>query len=134
MSIQPERLLKDMRALAEIGRFRTGVHRPALSRSDMEARAWLRGKMIDAGLQADIDGVGNVYGRMRGRSRSVLIGSHSDTVPYGGWLDGALGVIYGLEIARCFAGMKGPLGIDVVSFQDEEGTFFPFLGSRAFCG
>jgi len=63
------------------------------------------------------------------------VGSHTDTVPYGGWLDGALGVVYALEIARCVAesGVRG-MGVDVVSFQDEEGTFLGFVGSSLFCG
>jgi len=134
MPIRPDRLMGDMRALAAIGRFETGVHRPAFSKDDMAARQWLRGKMDEAGLDATIDGAGNVYGRVRGRTRTVLIGSHSDTVPYGGWLDGAMGVIVGLEVARAVAEMGGKLGVDVVAFQDEEGTFLPFLGSRAFCG
>ena len=84
---------------------------------------------------AEIDCYGNVYGRAINAERTVLIGSHSDTVPFGGWLDGALGVIYGLEIARCVAESGGKTcGVDVISFQDEEGTYLPFLGSRSFCG
>jgi N-carbamoyl-L-amino-acid hydrolase len=103
MPIHPDRLIGDLRALAEIGKYQTGVHRPAFSAEDMAAREWLRDKLIEAGLTAEIDGVGNLYGRMPHAQEAVIIGSHSDTVPYGGWLDGALGVIYGLEIARCVA-------------------------------
>jgi N-carbamoyl-L-amino-acid hydrolase len=67
--------------------------------------------------------------------RAVLVGSHTDSVPFGGWLDGSLGTIYGLEIARCFVERgKGAIGVDSVSFQDEEGTFLSLLGSRSFCG
>lgn len=135
MPINAERLLSDLRELARIGQFKTGVHRPAFSRDDMAARMWLRDKLLQAGLEASIDGIGNVYGRMAGADETVLVGSHTDTVPYGGWLDGALGVIYALEIARCVreAGTKRT-GVDVVSFQDEEGTFLGFLGSCVFCG
>ena len=63
----------------------------------------------------------------------VLIGSHSDTQPEGGWLDGSYGIICGLEIARAAqeAGLKG---IAMVSFADEEGTFEPLLGSRVWSG
>jgi N-carbamoyl-L-amino-acid hydrolase len=135
MPIRPDRLLADMRALAAIGQHMTGVNRPAFSDADIAAREWLRNKMMNAGLAAEIDCYGNVYGRAINADRTVVIGSHSDTVPFGGWLDGAMGVIYGLEIARCIteSGSQS-CGIDVISFQDEEGTYLPFLGSRAFCG
>ena len=55
----------------------------------------------------------------------MLIGSHTDTVPSGGWLDGAMGVMYGLEIARASleAGAPTAIGVDVISFADEESTF-----------
>ena len=135
MPIRPDRLLADMRALAAIGQYKTGVDRPAFTDADIAARKWLQRKMADAGLASEIDRYGNVYGRAVNAKRAVLIGSHSDTVPFGGWLDGALGVIYGLEIARCVteSGSQS-CGIDVISFQDEEGTYLPFLGSRSFCG
>ena len=135
MSIKPDRLIGDLRALAEIGKYQTGVHRPAFSAEDIAAREWLRDKLVEAGLAAEIDGVGNVYGRMTSAEKAVIVGSHSDTVPYGGWLDGALGVIYGLEIARCVAESGATrLGVDVVSFQDEEGSYLGLMGSRLFCG
>ena len=136
MLIRAERLIADLRELATIGKFETGVDRPAFSPDDMRAREWLRAKLHEAGLSAVIDDAGNVYGRMPKVGRAVLVGSHTDTVPRGGWLDGSLGVIYGLEIARCFAehGPVNETGVDVVSFQDEEGTYLAFYGSRKFCG
>ena len=135
MQIDPDRLIADMRALAVIGKYKSGVDRPAFTDADIAARKWLQRKMTDAGLASEIDRYGNVYGRATYAKRAVLIGSHSDTVPFGGWLDGALGVIYGLEIARCVAESSGKTcGVDVISFQDEEGTYLPFLGSRSFCG
>lgn len=135
MQINPERLIDDLRELASFGCYKTGVNRPAFSSADMAAREWLRGKMAAIGLDAVIDAVGNVYGRMDSATQAVLIGSHSDTVPFGGWLDGSLGVICALEIARCVAETgAAPFGVDVISFQDEEGTYLSFLGSRAFCG
>ncbi|MGA7971340.1 MAG: M20 family metallo-hydrolase [Pseudolabrys sp.] len=135
MPIKPDRLIGDLRALAEIGKYQTGVHRPAFSAEDIAAREWLRDKLVEAGLAAEIDGVGNVYGRTTSAEKAVIVGSHSDTVPYGGWLDGALGVIYGLEIARCVAESGATkLGVDVVSFQDEEGSYLGLMGSRLFCG
>jgi beta-ureidopropionase / N-carbamoyl-L-amino-acid hydrolase len=136
MMIRPERLIANLRELATIGKFQTGVDRPAYSPDDMRAREWLRQKFSEAGLAAEIDSAGNVYGRMTKVARAVLVGSHSDSVPKGGWLDGSLGVIYGLELARCFAehGPVNGVGLDVVSFQDEEGTFLALYGSRTFCG
>jgi N-carbamoyl-L-amino-acid hydrolase len=133
--VNGDRLLSDLRQLASFGRFKTGVDRVALSPTDLEARHWLLRRMREAGLEPQMDEVANVYGRDPSAKRTLLIGSHTDTVPKGGWLDGALGVIYGLEIARAAMerGDRSPIGIDVISFQDEEGTFLAFLGSRTFC-
>ncbi len=132
--INGARLIADLRELASIGGYRTGVDRTALSGADIEARRWLVDKLDRAGLDAAMDRVGNVLGRAPDVTRTILIGSHTDTVPRGGWLDGALGVGYALEIARSAIEDGGPssIGIDVVSFEDEEGTFLPFLGSRSF--
>ncbi len=101
--IDPQRLLSDLRTLRSIGAHGPGVVRPAFSTADMEARRWLRARYAEAGLDATIDGVGNVFGRSRQPGKALLIGSHSDTQPTGGWLDGALGVIYGLEVVRALA-------------------------------
>jgi beta-ureidopropionase / N-carbamoyl-L-amino-acid hydrolase len=133
--INAARLIAHLRELATIGKFGTGVDRVALSPADIEARRWLMERMCEAGLAAQMDSVGNVYGRYPNADRAVLIGSHTDTVPKGGWLDGALGVVYGLEIARATieAGGVSRVGVDVVAFQDEEGSFLPCLGSRSFC-
>jgi N-carbamoyl-L-amino-acid hydrolase len=133
--VNGDRLLSDLRQLASFGRFKTGVDRVALSPADLEARRWLMQRMQEAGLEPHMDEVANVYGRHPNAKRALLIGSHTDTVPRGGWLDGALGVVYGLEIARAAreGGDSSPIGIDVISFQDEEGTFLAFLGSRTFC-
>ena len=132
--INGNRLISDLRELARIGAYQTGVDRTALSAKDIEARRWLVDKLTHAGLDAEMDRVGNVLGRAPNAAKSVLIGSHTDTVPKGGWLDGALGVGYALEIARSAIEENAPVatGIDVISFQDEEGTFLPFLGSRSF--
>jgi beta-ureidopropionase / N-carbamoyl-L-amino-acid hydrolase len=136
VAIVGERLLADLDALRRIGQDRTGVHRPALSDADLAARRWLAGRMGEIGLEPTIDGLGTVLGRSAASGPAVLVGSHTDSVPHGGWLDGALGVAYGLEIARAFKDdpATAHLAVDVVSFQDEEGTFYPCLGSRAFVG
>ena len=121
--INGKRLLADLRELAGIGGFKTGVDRVALSAKDIEARRWLVDKLTAAGLQASMDRVGNVRGRAPDAKQAILIGSHTDTVPKGGWLDGALGVGYGLEIARSAIEANEPhaVGVDVISFEDEEG-------------
>jgi N-carbamoyl-L-amino-acid hydrolase len=134
--INGKRLIADLRRLAQFGAAGTGVNRVSFSSADLEARLWLREQMRSAGLDAAIDAVGNVRGVTPQAARAVVIGSHTDTVPMGGWLDGAMGVLYGLEIARARieAGRQARIGVDVVSFQDEEGTYLPCLGSRSFCG
>jgi N-carbamoyl-L-amino-acid hydrolase len=92
--------------------------------------------MAEAGLNATIDGVANVLGRSPNAGPALLIGSHSDTQPKGGWLDGAMGVIYGLEIARAL--LEHPdtshLAVDAVAWSDEEGTYTSCLGASSFVG
>jgi len=135
LKIKPERLMKDLRDLAEIGKLTTGVSRTSLSNADLEARHWLLKRMSDADLEATIDNVGNVHGQINTDAKTVIIGSHTDSVPVGGWLDGSLGVIYGLEIARTVmeTGYHNKIGIHALSFMDEEGTYLACLGSRKFC-
>ena len=128
-AIDPTRLLRDLYAAREIGKYKTGVHRPTFSPADVEARHWLAARITEAGLDASIDGIGNVYGRDPTPGRKLLIGSHMETQNHAGWLDGALGVIYGLEVARSLG-----RGIDVAGWADEEGHFGSFIGSRSFCG
>ena len=134
--IDPQRLMNDLRHLRTIGKHGTGVVRPAFSTKDMEARQWLLDRMEEAGLETTMDGVANVFGRSPHPGRGILIGSHTDTQPQGGWLDGSLGVIYGLEIARAFAQDRttAHFAVDVASWSDEEGTYMGMLGSRSFCG
>ncbi|WP_250455643.1 Zn-dependent hydrolase [Caballeronia sp. ATUFL_M2_KS44] len=134
--INPTRLLNDLKTLRTFGATGPGVVRLSLTPVDMEARRWLVERMSDAGLDASIDGVGNVFGRSRNPGPALLIGSHTDTQPTGGWLDGALGVMFGIEIARALAECDATkhLAVDVASWIDEEGTFAGFLGSRSFVG
>lgn len=136
IKVDVDRLLDDLRTLAQFGKTGPGVNRLSFTPEDIAARAWLLQRMADAGLDARIDGVGNVLGQTPGATRSVLIGSHTDTVPNGGWLDGAMGVIYGLEIARALieSGASPNGGVDVISFADEESAYIGTLGSRSFVG
>jgi N-carbamoyl-L-amino-acid hydrolase len=135
------RVVADLRRLAEFGRYKTGVHRPTYSPEDTASRRWLADKFAEAGLDPVIDGIGNVFGRNPRASRVLLVGSHSETQPHGGWLDGALGVIYALEAARALAadpssagvGLDG-VGVEAVAWADEEGHYGNMLGSRSFTG
>jgi len=129
--IDGQRVVADLKRLAEFGRYKTGVHRPTYSPVDVESRQWLAEKFREAELDTVIDGIGNVIGRNRRARYRLLVGSHSETQPYGGWLDGSLGVIYGLELARAFAG-DPDCGIEVAAWADEEGHYGNFLGSRSF--
>ena len=134
--INGERLLADLNRIADFGRYQTGVHRPHLSPQDVESRHWLAGRMKEAGLEPVIDGVGNVIGRSPKTGPRLLMGSHTDTQPRGGWLDGVMGVIYGLEVARALA--EDPetahLAVDVASWADEEGHWGGMIGSKSFIG
>ena len=134
--IQGARLLTDLKRLAEFGKYKTGVHRPTYTPDDMAARRWLMGRMTDAGLEPVIDGIGTVLGRSKTTGPRLLLGSHVETQPYSGWLDGAMGVLYGLEVARAFAEdtATAGLGIEVGAWADEEGHYGSLLGSRSFCG
>ncbi len=118
--IDPARFLADLHALRRFGAVGAGVVRPAFSAPDIAARDWLAGRMAEAGLTVRWDAMGNLFGLSEGPS--LLLGSHSDSQPTGGWLDGALGVIAALEVARAAREAGGP-AISVVSFQDEEGRF-----------
>jgi N-carbamoyl-L-amino-acid hydrolase len=133
-TIDGERVIADLKRLAEFGRYKTGVHRPTYSPVDVESRHWLAEKLGEAGLDTVIDGIGNVIGRNPSARQRLLVGSHSETQPYGGWLDGSLGVIYGLELARAFAADPScaGLGIEVAAWADEEGHYGNYLGSRSF--
>lgn len=123
------RFLQDLHELRRIGAFKTGVHRPTYSPQDMESRRWLMRQMEAVGLEASIDGIGNVFGRHKGSGSHLLVGSHIESQNEAGWLDGALGVVAGLALAR--AGLP----VDVCAFADEEGHFEGgFLGSRSIIG
>ncbi|MEP2680349.1 MAG: hydantoinase/carbamoylase family amidase [Sulfitobacter sp.] len=133
MKIDAARFFKDLHDLRAIGAAGVGkgVVRPAYSAADVEAREWLAGRMRDAGLTVEVDAMGNLFGLAEGPS--ILLGSHSDSQPEGGWLDGALGVIAALEVARAAQEAGGP-AVSVVSFQDEEGRFGLTTGSTVWSG
>ncbi|MCW8084983.1 Zn-dependent hydrolase [Sabulicella glaciei] len=126
--VDTERFLKDLNELRRIGQFKTGVHRPTFSPEDMESRHWLVARLEECGLEASIDGIGNVFGRHKGPGPHLLVGSHIETQNQAGWLDGALGVMSGVALAR--AGLP----VDVIAFADEEGHYGSFIGSRSATG
>ncbi len=136
--IDIERLKNDLEELGRIGRDeRGGVNRPSFSAADLEARAWLKKKIEEAGLCYRQDGAGNQFGRLECARKTVMAGSHIDTVPNGGMFDGAVGVLAALECARRIGEEKTPLAkaLEIASFTDEEGNLVgDFLGSRAFMG
>jgi beta-ureidopropionase / N-carbamoyl-L-amino-acid hydrolase len=129
--IDTARFLSDLHHLRSFGAQGTGVVRQAYSEPDLAARDWLAGRMAEAGLSVQFDPMGNLFGLADGPS--LLLGSHTDTQPTGGWLDGALGVIAALEVARAARETGGP-AISVVSFQDEEGRFGGTTGSAVWSG
>lgn len=129
MPVDHKRFLSDLHMLRTFGASGVGkgVVRPAYSQADIAARKWLARRMAEAGLTPHFDPVGNLFGLADGPS--LLMGSHSDSQPEGGWLDGALGVIAALEVAR-----SSDRPISVVSFQDEEGRFGVTTGSAVWSG
>lgn len=126
--IDTARFLSDLHDLRKIGTFKTGVHRPTYSPEDMESRRWLMARMAECGLDPAMDGIGNVIGRHKGPGPHLLVGSHIESQNEAGWLDGALGVVAGLALAR--AGLP----VDVVAWADEEGHYGGFIGSRSWIG
>ncbi|MAC78019.1 MAG: Zn-dependent hydrolase [Rhodobacteraceae bacterium] len=133
MRIQPDRFLTDLHKLRSFGASGVGkgVIRRAYSDADLAARDWLAEQIRAAGLTPHFDEMGNLFGLAEGPS--LLMGSHSDSQPEGGWLDGALGVIAALEVARAAKEAGGP-AVSMVSFEDEEGRFGVTTGSAVWCG
>jgi N-carbamoyl-L-amino-acid hydrolase len=128
----------DLRALGRIGRVPSGgLTRRTFSPEYGEAVRWLRELMTQAGLAARVDAVGNVIGRLGPQQGpAVISGSHIDTVPDGGWLDGAYGVLSAVECARALREADVALrhAFEVIALVDEEGAYLSLFGSRAITG
>ena len=141
-AISRQRLLTRVTQLARFGALPGGgVTRSAWSPPHEEARAWLLDEIRGAGLTAWVDPAGNVFGglgvdRFGAERPVVMTGSHIDTVPEGGTLDGALGVLTGLECLQAIreAGAAHQRPLVVAAWSDEEGRYGSLFGSRAFCG
>ncbi len=140
LSIHLERLKENMRFLAKYGYQAAdhGIYRMAFTDADMKSRHWLQEQMKELGMAVRMDGAGNVIGHWPpdNRESAVIIGSHTDTVPCGGHLDGSLGVLIGLECARVIieSQLRTTHPIEVISFSDEEGRFGGMFGSQALTG
>ncbi len=137
ITIDRDRLTADIAALGRFGATdRGGVNRTVYSEADLAARAWLAERCAQAALGFRVDAIGNCFVTLEGRDPSapkVWTGSHIDTVPDGGRLDGAFGVLAGLECLRTLheAGFTPTATLEVVAFADEEGAYASFVGSRA---
>jgi allantoate deiminase len=130
-------VVTNLRELAKLTSTADGAQRLAWGPVWREARQWFNGKLAELGIVPEIDAAGNSWATLRGASdRTVIIGSHLDSVPNGGWLDGALGVMVGLEALRVFKGQQPPVTLKVVDWADEEGARFgrSLLGSAAAAG
>src|SRR5665647_2367502 len=105
------------------------------SEPHMRSLQWLAQRLPEAGLVADIDGIGNVLGTSAKPGPKLLAGSHLESQNYAGWLDGPLGVVYALEAARLINPDPNAKGaVEVAAWCDEEGHFGSFLGSRSYVG
>src|SRR5215510_7346938 len=132
-----ERVVADLRELAARTSTPEGAQRLAWGPVWREAREWFRGKVSELGLRVETDAAGNNWVTLPGASpRTVIVGSHLDSVPNGGWLDGCLGVLAALEALRMHAGSKPPVTLTLVDWADEEGARFgrSLLGSGAAAG
>lgn len=141
LRINLDRLSRDLQDLAKIG-FREedqGIYRMAFTAADMAGKAWLENRLHEAKLPSWRDGAENVWSRVDGLvpgRPAVIIGSHLDTVPCAGALDGSLGVLVGLECLRVLRerGVTLDCPVELVAFSDEEGRFGGMLGSEAVTG
>jgi len=140
MPLNPKRTIAELKELRELTADENGAQRVAWTDTWLKARDWFRTKWQELPVKQHYDAAGNNWVTLQGQSdKALLIGSHLDSVPNGGWLDGALGTMAALEVMRRFAeefNGKPPVTIRVVDFADEEGARFgrSLLGSSAFAG
>lgn len=140
MSLRPERTIAELKELRALTEDENGAQRVAWTDLWLKAREWFRTKWQALPVEQHFDAAGNNYITLHGGSEKVLLlGSHLDSVPNGGWLDGALGMMAGLEVLRRFSEQyngKPPVTVRLVDWADEEGARFgrSLLGSSAFAG
>ena len=131
------RVIADLKELAARTSTPDGAQRLAWGPVWRDAREWFKSKVAPLGLQIETDSAGNNWVTIRGASdKTVIVGSHLDSVPNGGWLDGALGVTAALEALRAHVGTTPPVTLKLVDWADEEGARFgrSLLGSSAAAG
>ena len=138
MPLDPARTVAELKELRELTGDENGAQRVAWTETWERARGWLREKLDGLPLEEEIDQAGNQWWTLRGVSdRAVLIGGHIDSVPNGGWLDGALNVVAGVEVLRRLAEDGSPATtVRLVNWADEEGARFgrSLFGSSAAAG
>lgn len=140
MALDPKRTVAELKELRAKTGDEGGAQRVAWTDTWLEARAWLRAKLDELPVETHMDAAGNVWSTLKGASeRALLIGGHMDSVPNGGWLDGCLNVLAGLEVLRHLNDLYGgqpPVTVRLVDWADEEGARFgrSLLGSSACCG
>jgi hydantoinase/carbamoylase family amidase len=138
MALEPKRTVDELQELRELTGDENGAQRVAWTDTWETARAFLRDKVSETGATEEIDEAGNQWFTLCGASdRALLIGGHMDSVPNGGWLDGCLNVMAGVEVLRRIAAEgTPPLTVRLVSWADEEGARFgrSLFGSSAAAG
>src|SRR5437868_4884731 len=138
MVLDPSRTVAELKELRELTGDENGAQRVAWTDTWERAREWLRGKVADTGADEEIDEAGNQWFTLPGASeRALLVGGHIDSVPNGGWLDGSLNVVAGVEVVRRIAAEgTPPLSVRLVNWADEEGARFgrSLFGSSAAAG
>lgn len=130
-------IVTDLKELAALTSDAKGAQRVAWTPVYQKAADWFKQKMQSAGAETWVDAAGNSWAKFAGASEeAIVIGSHLDSVPDGGWLDGALGVVAGMGIGKALAGQKPAKTLYVVGWVDEEGVAFgtSCLGSGAVSG
>lgn len=142
--INAERLLQDIGELGRIGELSPehggGLDRRPFSAAERSARDFFAARAEESGLDVSVDGAANLSAKLAcgpTGARTILAGSHLDTVPYGGRYDGALGVLAALEALRTVseAGLRLPVHLEAIAFTDEEGRLGGMTtGSRALAG
>jgi N-carbamoyl-L-amino-acid hydrolase len=136
--LDPSRTVAELKELRELTGDENGAQRVAWTETWERAREWLRGKLAETGTEEQVDEAGNQWFTLRGASdRAVLIGGHIDSVPNGGWLDGCLNMLAGVEVLRRIAeAATPPVTVRLVNWADEEGARFgrSLFGSSAAAG
>lgn len=136
--LQPQRTVAELKELRALTGNEDGAQRVAFTDTWAMARQWLRDKLAALPVEVQQDAAGNLWATLRGQSeRALLIGGHIDSVPNGGWLDGCLNTLAGLEVLRRIASEgTPPVTVRLVDWADEEGARFgrSLFGSSAFSG